>query len=355
MALPFLKNKTSTKGRDQSFAIDLGGRTTKAAYLQRKEDNYALVRFSITDAPVFEKNWSVELLSDHLKGIVQAIGPKTKQVTVALGLNDLIVRNVEIPLMPIHEMRQILKINSKAYLQQELTGYIFDCSIAAQRNGSEKNRAGSTGKARVLVAGAKKTFLDDLQSAIRNAGLIPDFIIPGVIGPVNAFERAMPEMFEKEVVALVDIGFRNSTISLMQEGELLLTREVNIGGDKITNGLADMMSITYAEAEGIKIGMANEVQSQLEMLVSPLGRELRASIDFFEHQQDRTVSQVLISGGSARSELIVNTLQTELGVECRPWNPTTSLQLEVTPQQKAELEQISPQLTVAVGAALTSI
>ena len=36
-------------------------------------------------------------------------------------------------------------------------------------------------------------------------------------------------------------------------------RVVNIGGDKLTAGLAETMSISYAEAEGIKIGMAPEV------------------------------------------------------------------------------------------------
>jgi len=39
------------------------------------------------------------------------------------------------------------------------------------------------------------------------------------------------------------------------------------------------MNITYAEAEGIKIGMPAEVQSALEPLLAGLARELRASID----------------------------------------------------------------------------
>ena len=45
------------------------------------------------------------------------------------------------------------------------------------------------------------------------------------------------------------------------------------------------MSISYAEAEGIKVGMAPEVEAALQMQVIPLGREIRASLDFFEHQQ----------------------------------------------------------------------
>src|SRR5438874_3608447 len=114
-----------------------------------------------------------------------------------------------------------------------------------------------------------------MQTAIRNAGLVADDILPGLVGPVNAFELAMPEVFSKEIVALVDIGFKNTTICILQQGELILSRVVGIGGDKLTNGLAETLGVSYAEAEGIKVGMPSEVQTQLQTLVLPLGRELR--------------------------------------------------------------------------------
>jgi type IV pilus assembly protein PilM len=179
--------------------------------------------------------------------------------------------------------------------------------------------------------------------------------VPGVVGPVNAFEKAMPEVFSRDVVALVDIGFKSSTISILQEGELILSRAVSIGGDRLTSGLAESMNISYAEAEGIKIGMAGEVEGYLESMLTPLARELRASIDFFEHQQDRQVSQVFLSGGSSRSEFIVETMRRELMADCRTWNPATFLKLALTQEQTAEFERVAPQLTVAIGAALTTL
>jgi type IV pilus assembly protein PilM len=178
--------------------------------------------------------------------------------------------------------------------------------------------------------------------------------VPGLIGPVNTFEMAMPEAFANTTVALVDIGFKNSSICILQQGELVLSRVVGLGGDKLTAGLAEIMNISYAEAEGIKIGMAPEIQSTLETQVLPLGRELRASLDFFEHQQDRPVSQVYVSGGSARSELILQMLHSELAVDCRAWNPTVFLQLALPGQQAVEIEHLAPQLTVAIGAAMAA-
>jgi type IV pilus assembly protein PilM len=100
--------------------------------------------------------------------------------------------------------------------------------------------------------------------------------------------------------------------------------------------------------------MPAEVERNFEALVQPLGRELRASIDFFEHQQDKTVTQVFVSGGSARSEFILQSLQNELMVPCKSWNPARFLQMGLPPQKMGEIEQIAPQLAVALGAASSS-
>src|SRR5208282_4653056 len=93
------------------------------------------------------------------------------------------------------------------------------------------------------------------------------------------------------------------------------------------------------------------VEVHLQPLVSPLGRELRASIDFFEHQRETTVSKILVSGGAARSEFILNMLQTELAVACKAWFPTEGIKLSLPAQQMTEVEQIASTLTVAIGSA----
>ena len=357
MALPFF-NSGERKKRDQMLAIDLGGRTTKAVYLQRKGDQFVLAGCALSDAPIYEKHLSVELLSGHLKAVCQLMDAKTKLLTLAIGVNESFVRHADMPPIPVADMRQVLKNNARIYLQQDLSGHIFDCYVTppkAAPKPAEKFKPGAPGqKYKVLVAGAKKQLVDDLQTAVRNTGLTADCVMPGLLGPVNAFEMAHPEVFSRDVVALVDIGFKNTSICLLQQGELALSRVVGIGGDRFTHGLAESLNVSYAEAEGIKVGMAGEVRAALEALIVPLGRELRASIDFFEHQQDKPVSKVYITGGSSRSEFIVQTLQNELLADCVTWMPTTFLQLALPPQQTAEIEYIAPQLTVAIGAAMAA-
>ncbi|SPE59393.1 Type IV pilus assembly protein PilM [Verrucomicrobia bacterium] len=358
MALSFFRNGSRRKKRELVLAVDLGSRTTKAVQLQRRDEGYALCGYAVLDAPIFDKTLSTELLSEHLKTVCQSVVAKTKSVTLTAGVSDALVRQVEMPMIPVDDLRSVLKLNSRNYLQQDLSGHVFDCQVIPPWHQAEPAEPvkGPPGlqKQKVLVAGAKQQLVSDYVEGARGAGLTADHIMPSLLGPINAFEAAMPEIFKNHAVALVDVGFKNSSICIVYKGELVLTRTVGIGGDRLTHGLSESMNISYAEAEGIKVGMAHEVQPTLETFLTPLGRELRASIDFFEHQQDKTVHQVFLSGGSSQSELIVKALQAELMVDCKPWNALGFLQVDLPPQQAAEIEQVAPQLTVALGAALAS-
>ena len=67
------------------------------------------------------------------------------------------------------------------------------------------------------------------------------------------------------------------------------------------------------------------------------------------------MTQVYVSGGAARSEMIMQMLHSELMLECKTWNPTGFLQLALPGQQAVEIEHVGPQLTVAIGAALAAL
>jgi type IV pilus assembly protein PilM len=357
MGLPFTTPK-APKRRDHIVAVDLGGRTTKAVCVQRHGDTFKLTSFSVLDAPVSDKTVSAELLADHLKTISSSLEGRCKAMTIAISTADSVVRQADLPSMPIEDMRMVLKNNGKTYLQQDYPNHTFDCHVPAMSptdDSKEKPRTSGLQMQKVLVAGARSQLLEELQEAMKSAGYTPDHVLPNLVGPINSFEFAHPEEFANEVVALIDIGFSGTTVSLLQQGELLMSRVLATGSDQLTSDLAETMGISYAEAEGIKVGMAGEVQGQLESLIGPLGRELRASLDFYEHQNDRPVSKVYVSGGAAKSEVILQMLQAELLVECRPWNPTSFMEIAVPPQQAAELEQVSPQLAVAVGAAMATL
>lgn len=348
-----------TKKRNQVVAIDLGARTTKAVQIQRKGAGFELTHFACKETPTSDKQLPPEALGQHLAAVMQAVSAKNKHATLVIGLNESLLRHAELPLIPVPDMRLMLKFNSKNYLQQDFPDYTFDCHLLPLINPNAPPEPEATtrapNKGRVLVGASKTATLDYYQAAAKSAGITLDMVIPSAIGPANAFEFANPDAFQKEVIALVDLGHDNSSISILKNGELILFRVVTIGSKKITHGLAESMGVSDTEAENIKVGLPDEVQSAMQSLLMPLGRELRASIDFIEHQQDKSVSKVYMSGGSARSPQTVEILQSELMVPSETWNPTSFMSLALPPQQMAELEQSAPQLTIAIGGAMSAL
>ncbi len=350
MGLPSISGHA--KRRDQIFAIDLGVRTTKAVHLQRRGEGLGLLNYAFVNTPVAEKTLSAEVLTEHFKEIAKALGGRTKVVTIALGVNETVLKQSEIPLMPPADARLMLKHNAKTYLQQELPDHVFDCHYLPPKG--EAPKPGANQKHRALIGAARRGLIDNCYAACKAAGWVADRIVPGLIGPVNAFEMAEPESFQQDVVALVELGFGSTSITILDAGEIILNRVVSLGGDRLTSGLAEALGISYAEAEDIKIGMPGEVVQNLEPLVHPLGRELRASIDFFETQNDKSVGKVYLSGGPARSDLMLQTLQAELMVPCELWNPAKRLEANLPPEKVGEFEHVSAQLSVAIGAAAAS-
>ena len=125
MGLPFMKSRA--RKRDQIIAIDLGGRSSKAVHLQRKGDNLTLVNYAVLDAASHDKAISQDVLTEHLKEIGRLLNVRAKHVTVALGVNDTVFKQAEVPIMSPADLRQMLKYSTKNYLQQELQDYVFDC------------------------------------------------------------------------------------------------------------------------------------------------------------------------------------------------------------------------------------
>jgi type IV pilus assembly protein PilM len=338
-------------------AVDLGGRTTKAVQIVRRGSGYELVSFACKETPTADKGLSAEALADHLKATMAAVSARNKHLTLIVGHTETLLRHAELPLIPVSDARMMLKFNSKNYLQQDFQDYTFDLHLLPLVNPNappeEAPKAPPT-KGRFLVGGAKNATLNHYQHAAKLAGVTLDMLVPAAIAPANAFEMAQPEAFRNEVVALVDLGHDNSSISILKNGELILFRVVQIGSKKVTHGLAESLGVSVAEAEQIKVGLPDEVTGPMQSLLMPLGRELRASIDFVEHQQDKAVSQVYVSGGSARSQFVIDTLQSELMVPSQTWNPTSFMTMSLPAQQMGEIEQSAPQLTVAVGGAMAA-
>jgi len=338
------------------IGIALGGSSTKVVHVEQEGDRLVLRNYLLLDAPVYEGGVSTEVLTSHLTRIREELGTKTRSLVLVIGMGNTLIRTLELPLVAPAMLPAFLRQNSNHYFQENLKDFDFGISVLTQSSPAPAADAPTAQKRqRVLVSGTKSSVVGDLESSSKAAGLAPAAIVLSQAGLFNAAMLAVPEVMGNSVVALVDLGFHNSTISFSVNGELGLSRVVPIGGHKFTSSLAAALGVPYAVAEGIKTVMPDKVQAKLQDYLAPLGQELRAAIDFFESQEEKKVTQILVSGGTARSDLIVDGLQTQLGVPCQRLDLTQCLKLSLPPEKEDFWTKDMPALTTllgAVGAAL---
>ena len=83
-------------------------------------------------------------LPDHVvlafiqREIVQKMDVRPKWISLAVGLDDAMLKQIELPPIPVDDMRLVLKNNPKVYLQQDLPNYTFDCHIFRWEPGLQK-------------------------------------------------------------------------------------------------------------------------------------------------------------------------------------------------------------------------
>jgi type IV pilus assembly protein PilM len=340
--------------RDEIVAIDLGTRVLKAVHLRRRGSEVILLDYALVEVVPGEHAVPREQLTELLRKALKALSAPTRRAVLVLGSAKSILAHLNLPAVAPSDLRRMIKLSPKNYLQRDLPDHVFDCYVSSAARTTGANPAPRDKlKSKVLVGGARQADLDEVTLAAREAGWVVEDIALGPVGIANAF-RVRPDEVSDEVVALLEIGFSSSTINIMQGGQLLLTRTINFGAEKIADVLekASRSRELPANDEDTSFSEEVEVQSRLQRAILLLSREVDASIGFFVSQQEATVSRVLVSGGSARSQFILQTLEAELAVPCESWDPSAGLRLELPEARRQEIEYEAPQFTVAVGAGL---
>lgn len=117
--------------------------------------------------------------------LAQSTLPKETNIANCRSRMDQIPRviaaakeNLQHPARPLLETA----INPKSYLQQDLPDYVFDCVALPPKAvvpGPETGKMPA--KCKVIVGGARRPYLDELQAAARLAGVTLEMVVPNLI------------------------------------------------------------------------------------------------------------------------------------------------------------------------------
>ena len=344
---------------DSVVGIDLGKHTLKGVALRRKNDN-RFVLTSFASRPVPEEFASPEDLARELKQLVKELGG-AKACAFAISDPGTILRIIEQPDTPVDLLRNALRLNGLAVLNQECKEFVLDVAPVTPRNGTltdDKSGGGNVAvhagvltQTKYLVGGTLRSHVKQLVAAAAKIRVSAELVQVAPVCSFNAFEFAYPDVFANEPFLLLDMGHLQSTVLIGSRSELVLVRSIDYGGKALMQALTAEDALD-ADAAWLMIQQGDEGMTEIcRNSLARLAMEVRNSIGFFEGQREESMHRIFVSGGLARAETVLQTLSDELSLPCEIWDPLETCEVALPAAKRQSLPNEFVSLNVACGAA----
>jgi type IV pilus assembly protein PilM len=347
---------------DSVFGIDLGKHTLKGVAVRRKSDS-RFVLTSFASRPVPEGFDSPDDLARELKPLLRELGGGAKACAFAVSDPGTILRIIEQPDTPVHLLRNALRLNGLAVLNQECRDFVLDVALVIDSKGTSaapKSSASATTTAvqtgvvtqtKYLVGGMLRSQIKQIAAAAAKVRLSAEILQLAPVCSFNAFEFAYPDVFANDCFLLLDMGHLESNVLIGSRSELVLVRSIDYGGKALMQALTAEDALD-ADAAWLMIQQGDEGMTEIcRNSLARLAMEVRNSIGFFEGQREEGITRIFVSGGLARSETVLQSLSDELGLPCEIWDPLETCEVALPAAKRQTLPNEFVSLNVACGAA----
>jgi type IV pilus assembly protein PilM len=347
-------------GSKSMVGLDIGSSTVKAVELSMKGKEFELTNLGVaslpTEAIVQGAFLNSTAISDAIREAIENGKIKSKHVAAAVSGHSVIVKKVSLPTMTRSELDEQIRWEAEQYIPFDVNEVNLDFQILDSQS--------AEGQMDVLLVAAKKDLIDDYVQVVSEAGLTPATIDVAAFAVENAFE-ANYEVKPEEAVALVNIGAQVVNISIVCDGAPAFTRDITTAGNQYTEEIQKALTISFDEAERIKLGgngsgesqdvVPQEVEQAMESVTETVVGEISRSLDFFAATTaESRIERVLLSGGSSRVAGFENAFRDRTGLPVELLNPLSRM----LPNSKFDpeyLEELAPSLGVGVGLAMRRV
>lgn len=305
----------------RAIGLDISDHSIEAIELDRTSENHYRL---IADRRIKIPEGIVE------DGIIIDSGKLTtalSELITSPGKGKFSTHNVNLALPESRTMRYIFSFPEKMSeeeLRTALPGEAekvipFDIGTSPwgyERVGTER------GKQIVLYAVAPERLCREYIDVITSAKLTPAvFELES-----NALVRAFSNSYTGAGISVIlDIGARTTTITVRDTLGIRFTHSVPVAGNHFTQSIADRLHLTFAEASNKKMSAGLSLKT-LRAAITPLIKRILTEADkavtFVERKTGKTLSDVILCGGSASLPGLVEYVQEEVEGTVRigdPW------------------------------------
>jgi type IV pilus assembly protein PilM len=272
---------------------------------------------------------------------------KTKQVVIAVGGRDVIIKKIQMDRMTEAEARSVIRWEAEQHVPFDMENVELDFQIL--------DPEGEGLQMTVLLVAAKRELVENKVALLAEAGLTPSIIDVDAFAIHNAFEINYPDEM-RGVVALVNIGHEMTNVNILEDGIPVLTRDLPLGTRRFREDMQRERGISADEADQLLQGV--ERNELLDPFLESRGEELAVGIEraaAFLQSASRSatgISRLWLTGGGGRIPGLAKVLGDRLRLPVELANPLARVRVAEGVFATMDPDEISPLLMLPIGLAL---
>ena len=347
--------------RRTAIGLDIGTSVVRAVELSFGRSGITLERFgqlvlppdAVLDGQVVDG----DAVAKALRKLWTATKLTHKQVVLGVANQRVIVRQLELPWLAKNELSASLPFQVQDLLPMPVDQAVLDFFPVEELTDSTGVR---TLKG-LLVAAARETVLANVRAA-ELAGLSVQAVDLTPFAVLRSLGRQTGAEVETE--ALIDIGARVTNIVVHSGGVPRFVRILLIGGQDVTDAVAEQLGVPLAQAEvlkqqagrgGFEEGL-EDVVSSVAATAQDFVTEVRGSLDYYAASNPTApIERLVVTGGGSRLEGILDRMAAATRLPVTPGDPMASVRIGDTGLDDAQLQFVTPLAAVPVGLALGAI
>lgn len=335
-----------------AVGLSIGTSSIKLVELKKSGKVWKLLHFGIVqlpeDALVNREIMNPVAVTESIKTLANQLKLKNKTVCTALSGTSLIIKRMSLEVPNLKELQDQVFWEAEQYLPFEVNEVVMDFQMLSR---------GKDTKTDVLLVAAKRSFLDAYVACVEDAGLKAKIVDLDLFALQNLFEANYP-VNPGEAVALIDIGASALKLVVVQGGVPVYTKDTAMGGKNLTAEIQRFLSLSYADAETLKLGgqggaMPQEVSELMHVMAENIAGEIKRALDFYNASSSGApVAYVLLAGGSAKIPELSRIIEEKLEIPTQMINPFNAISYDPNVFTQEYVNAIAAIASVPIGLAL---